>query len=86
MWYVYVLKSLANKSWYIGCTNNLKARFQEHNSGKSKYTKDFIPWALLYYEAGSNKKDAFGREKYLKSGYGRRWLKNRLKNQIDAGC
>lgn len=85
MWYVYVLESLVNESWYIGCTNDLKARFAKHNSGKSEYTKDLIPWSLLYYEAGLNKKDAFRREIYLKSGYGRRWLKNRLKYQIDAG-
>ncbi len=78
MWYVYVLKSLKNKSWYIGCTNDLKSRLKEHNSGKSEYTKNFMPWKIIYYEAGINKKEAFKRERYLKSGYGRRYLKKRL--------
>jgi putative endonuclease len=80
MWYVYLLESKKNKSWYIGCTNDLKERFEEHNTGKSKYTKDFMPWMLIYYEAGLNKKDAFKREVYLKSGYGRRYLKKRINN------
>ena len=84
MWYVYVLKSLKNQSWYIGCTDNLRERFREHNAGKSKYTAKLRPWRIVYYEAGLNRKDAFRREKYLKSGYGRRWLKNRLKYQIDS--
>jgi putative endonuclease len=83
MWYVYVLQSKINQSLYIGCTNNLRERFKKHNTGKSKYTADFRPWKLLYYEAGLNRKDAFRREKYLKSGYGRRWLKNRLKNHLE---
>jgi len=82
MWYVYLLKSIKDSSWYIGCTNDLKDRFKEHNTGKSKYTKDHAPFNLIYYEASLNKKDAFRREKYLKSGYGRRWLKNRLKYQL----
>lgn len=82
MWYVYVLRSKKNQGWYIGCTNNLKERFKEHNTGKSKYTAELRPWELIYYEAGRNRKDAYRREKYLKSGYGRRWLKNRLKYQI----
>jgi len=83
MWYVYLLLSLKNGSWYTGCTDNLKKRFQEHNTGKSRYTKSLMPWKLIYYEACLNRKDGFRREKYLKSGYGRRWLKNRLKFQID---
>lgn len=84
-WYVYLLISKKNSSWYTGCTNDLKERFKEHNSGKSKYTKDFMPWELIYYEAGMNKKDAYRRERYLKSGSGRKWLKNRLRFQeIDS--
>ena len=83
MWYVYLLESVKNKSWYIGCSNDLKKRIIEHNSGKSKYTKDLAPWKLLYYEAGISREKAFQREIYLKSGYGRRYLKKRLGGQID---
>jgi putative endonuclease len=39
-----------------------------------------MPWMLIYYEVGFSKQDAINREKYLKSGMGRRYLKNRLKN------
>ena len=79
MWYVYLLISKKDNSWYIGCTNDLKERFKKHNKGECKYTKDHIPFVLVYYEAGLDKKDAYRRERYLKSGSGRKWLKNRLK-------
>lgn len=42
-----------------------------------------MPWEILYYEVGFDKQDAIAREKYLKSGMGRRYLKNRLKNQLN---
>ena len=82
MWYVYVLESQQDKSWYIGCTNDLKKRFHEHNTGKSTYTRTKMPWKLIYYEASFNKKGGFKREIYLKSGYGRRYLKKRLEGSI----
>lgn len=81
-WYVYVLQSLKDNSWYIGCTDDLKTRLIHHNRGYSKYTKDKLPWKLIYYECGLNKIQAFRREIYLKSGYGRRYLKQRV-GQID---
>ena len=83
MWYVYVLESKQDNSWYIGCTDDLKNRFKKHNTGKSIYTSKKLPWELIYYEASRNKTDAFKRELYLKSGYGRRYLKKRLSGQID---
>jgi len=82
-YYVYVLKSEIDDSWYIGYTNALDKRFSEHNSGKSYYTKRKIPWIIIYYEAAFDKFDAIAREKYLNTGMGRRYLKNRLKNQLN---
>jgi putative endonuclease len=79
MFYTYVLKSKKNNKLYTGSTRNLKRRLAEHQSGKSTYTKDRGPFVLLYYEAGLNKEDARLREVYLKSGMGKRYLKNRLK-------
>lgn len=79
MWYVYLLKSEKSKHWYIGSTINLRKRILRHNSGKNRSTKYGVPWQLIYCEIGLNKKDARWREKYLKSGMGRRFLKNRLK-------
>ena len=79
IWYVYLLKSLKNDQWYTGMTNDLQRRFKEHNTGLSQYTKDRGPYKLIYYEASLSEKDARAREKYLKTGMGKRYLKNRLK-------
>jgi putative endonuclease len=65
-------------------TNDLKRRFSEHNNGKSTYTKSRGPYKLIYYEASLDEEDAKAREKYLKSGVGKRYLKNRLKNLLRA--
>ncbi len=82
MWYVYVLES-KTKNWYIGSTKDLQKRILRHNSGGNKSTRYGIPWKLIYCEIGINKDDARAREKYLKSGNGRRYLKNRMKFFFD---
>jgi len=74
-YYVYVLKSEKDGNWYTGCTNNLKRRLKEHNEGKTRSSKGREPFKLIYYEAGLSEKDARAREKYLKSGMGKRYLK-----------
>ena len=79
MQYVYVLRSTKDGKWYTGCTEDLRKRFSEHNDGKVSSTKGRGPFELIYYEASLNAEDAFAREKYLKSGMGKRYLKNRLK-------
>jgi len=78
MWYVYVLKN-NESNWYIGSTKNLQKRILRHNLGKNKSTKHGIPWKIIYCEISLDKRDARARERYLKSGMGRRYLKNRLK-------
>ena len=79
IWYVYVLMSTKNNRCYTGMTNDLRKRFKEHNNAKSKYTKDRGPYKLIYYEASVNQADTRSRELYLKSGMGKRYIKNRLK-------
>jgi putative endonuclease len=79
MYYVYVLRSLKTRSTYIGFTNDLINRFKQHNSGKSRATKPFRPYKLIFYEAFIEKKDALHREEYLKSGWGNRSIKKMLK-------
>jgi putative endonuclease len=79
MQYVYVLKSAKDGKFYTGCTEDLRKRFREHNDGKGTSTKGRGPFELIYYEALLDKADAFTREKYLKTGMGKRYLKNRLK-------
>jgi putative endonuclease len=80
MFYAYVLRSLSDFGLYIGCTADLKKRLEAHVSGQIESTKKRLPVNLIYYEACLNKKDAFHREKYLKTTYGRRYLKTRLKD------
>jgi len=75
--YTYVLKSIKDKKLYIGFTDNLRSRIKEHSSGKVKSTKHRLPVELIYYEACLNKEQAIRREKYFKTGFGRRFLKNR---------
>ena len=82
-YYVYVLISQMDNSWYIGYTINLEERLIQHNSGRTITTSKKMPWRILYFEVSFNKEDAIAREKYLKSGMGRRYLKNRLKHQLD---
>ena len=79
MWYTYLLQSNKDERWYTGCTIDLRKRFKEHNNGLAPSTKGRGPFKLIYCEACINKDDAFAREKYLKSGMGKRYLKNRLK-------
>lgn len=79
MWHVYLLKSKTNGHWYIGSTKDLRKRILSHNLGKNFSTKRGRPWEAIYFEVGLNREDARAREKYLKSGMGRRYLKNRLK-------
>ena len=78
MYYTYVLKSLKDNELYIGYSENLKNRFQEHCDGHVPATVDRRPLQLVYYEACSSKKMALDREKYFKTGFGRRFLKNRI--------
>ncbi|HEY4480436.1 MAG TPA: GIY-YIG nuclease family protein [Candidatus Paceibacterota bacterium] len=76
--YTYVLKSKVDRKFYVGWTNNLKSRVTEHNLGNVQSTRDRRPLELVYYEACKNKESAVKREKYFKTGYGRRFLENRI--------
>lgn len=80
MFYTYIIRSKKNNKVYTGSTNDLRKRFKQHNQGKSTWTKGRGPWEIIYYEASLNEGDTIAREKYLKSGMGKRYLKNRLKH------
>jgi putative endonuclease len=79
MYYVYVIQSNKDKQFYTGFTGDLQNRLQEHNTGRVPSTKGRGPFELIYYEVCVNEQDALAREKYLKSGMGKRYLKNRLR-------
>ncbi len=78
MYYVYVLKSLKNGRFYTGSTDNVDRRFNEHNSGGSKYTRLTKPFELVYKEEFKTRSEACQRELFFKSGKGRDLLKNLL--------
>ncbi|OGY64033.1 MAG: excinuclease ABC subunit C [Candidatus Harrisonbacteria bacterium RIFCSPLOWO2_02_FULL_41_13b] len=79
MFYVYVIRSKKNHRWYTGYTADLRKRFKEHNLNLHGFTKNRGPWEIIYYEACYNDEDAKLRERYLKSGMGKRYLNTRLK-------
>ncbi|MBN1521747.1 MAG: GIY-YIG nuclease family protein [Candidatus Aureabacteria bacterium] len=81
-YYTYILQSKKNGQFYIGATSNLKKRLEEHTKGLVASTKYKRPLQLIYFEACLSKNDAFRRERYLKTGMGKRYLKNRLKRGL----
>jgi putative endonuclease len=81
-YYVYILYSYKDSKLYIGFTNNLKRRLTEHSNGKVESTKNRTPLKLIHYEYFINRKDAEARERFLKSGYGRKQFKEFLKNTL----
>jgi len=81
-YYTYVLKSLKDNKFYVGYTQNIKLRFEQHNKGLVQSTKERRPLSLIYYEACVDQKDALHREKYLKTYYGKMFLHNRLKSYL----
>ena len=80
MYYNYVLQSEKDGKRYVGFTNNLEKRLEEHNAGLNKSTKFRRPFKLIYYEACGSKRDAINREKYLKTMWGSNYLNKRLIN------
>jgi len=77
--YVYVLRSTKIGLCYTGSTSDLRKRFSQHGADVIGWTKGKGPFELIYYEACRDIADARSREKYLKSGMGKRYIKNRLK-------
>ena len=71
MYFVYILQSIKDNSYYIGYTRNIRARLNEHNFGRTRYTKFKRPWKLVYSEKYNTAGEAVIRERYLKT------LKNR---------
>lgn len=78
MFYVYVLRSVKDRELYIGYTDDLRFRLKLHTEGKVKSTKHRRPLELIYYEAYLEKADAKGRELFLKSGSGHKFIRKQL--------
>jgi len=75
---LYILKSKNNQMKYIGITNNLSKRLTQHRSGQSSVSKMLGDFECVYTEKYTNHKTARVREKYLKSGVGREWMKENI--------
>ncbi len=75
MFFVYILYSISFDRYYVGLTDSLERRLEEHNKGKTKSTKAFIPWQIVHVEQFETLLETRNREKYLKSAAGRRWRK-----------
>jgi putative endonuclease len=82
MFFVYVLRSSRDRHLYTGYTGHLRQRFEEHSQGRVSATRDRRPLKLIYYEACLNVQDALHREKYLKTAYGKKFLKSRLMHYL----
>jgi len=81
-YYVYVLQSDKDGMRYVGYTNNLRKRLEEHQAGHVPSTTRRLPMQLVYYEGCRNQTDALEREKYLKTAWGKRYLKNRIQHYL----
>jgi putative endonuclease len=81
-YYTYVLISSLDKKLYVGWTDDLKNRIHNHDDGNVESTKNRRPLKLIYYEACLFKTNVIKREKSLKTGFGRSYLKKRLKKVI----
>jgi putative endonuclease len=79
-YYVYIIQSLSDRTYYVGSTQNVEDRLERHNQGRSQYTKSKIPWKLVYIEEYSNKSDAIKRENSIK----RRKSKKFIESLIEA--
>ncbi|MDI6804726.1 MAG: GIY-YIG nuclease family protein [Bacteroidota bacterium] len=81
-YYVYILKSEKDGNFYTGYTRDLRARINMHNNGEVSSTKERRPLKLVYFEGCLNQQDATKREKYLKTAWGKRYIKSRLFNYL----
>lgn len=84
MYYVYLLLSENDGNFYTGSTIDLRCRIEEHNCGKVESTFNRRPLKLIYYEACISEADAKRRERYLKSGMGKKYIRNRIKDYLDT--
>jgi putative endonuclease len=75
LYYVYAIKSLTRNYIYVGLTNNIERRILQHNKGENRTTKAYMPFIMIYSEKFETRNDARTKERYLKSGIGKEFLK-----------
>lgn len=82
--YVYVIRSEKDGRFYVGLTSSVKKPVSQHNAGRTRSTKAYRPWKLFFFEECLNRIEARKREKYLKSGYGKQWIKEKFKRSYSS--
>ena len=80
--FVYAIVSEKDNRIYVGFSSDFEKRLKEHNAGKTKSTKGFRPWKLLYKEVIKGRIEARKKEKYYKSGIGKEFLKSLLMKMV----
>jgi putative endonuclease len=78
MFKVYIIQSIKFGKLYTGFTDDLESRLKKHNSGNVRSTKAYKPYKIIYTEDYVDKTSARKRELFLKSGQGRKWIKERI--------
>jgi len=78
MYIVYVLRSVSFDRLYVGYTDDVETRLKKHNSGSVRSTKAYRPYTIIYTEEYQNKTEARKRELFLKTGQGRKWIKENV--------
>ena len=81
MYWVYILKNKLNGRYYVGHTNNLTRRIEEHNSGRSRYTKRKGIWILVYVEEFVTRAEAMKRELEIKNRKSRKFIEGLIRNK-----
>jgi len=76
MFFVYAIKSISRNYIYVGLTNDIERRLAEHNKKENRSTKAYAPFELILKESFEKRVEAREREKYLKSGIGKEFLKS----------
>ena len=84
MTFTYVLQSESDGQWYTGSTGDLRHRLKQHMDGEVFSTSRRRPLKLIYYEACLSRSDAFRRERFLKTGKGKRFLRKRLAEFLEG--
>jgi len=84
MYYVYIIQSDLEQSYYIGHTQNIEDRIKRHNQGRSKYTAGKGSWKLVYQESHNSRSEAMKREKEIKKKKSKRWLQALVRTSRSA--
>ncbi len=81
-YFVYILKSAKDGSYYVGSTQDLSSRLERHNQGRAQYTKSKRPWELIYSEEYEERSYAVKRERLIKKRKSRQFVDSLLERSL----